>query len=98
MTEATMKCTSLMSLAAGAALMITLPQTVSATPDTGKPAPVFSGTDSRGKPVTLGNFKGKRWCWNGPTMTARMSGSITAWATCRPSSAIRQKTGLSGCR
>jgi hypothetical protein len=58
MTEATIKFTSLMSLAAGAALMITLPQTVSATLDTGKPAPVFSGTDSRGKPVTLGDFKG----------------------------------------
>lgn len=50
---------SLLSLAAGAAVMIALPQSASATPDTGKPAPAFSGTDSRGKPVALGDFKGK---------------------------------------
>ncbi|MFT5486132.1 MAG: hypothetical protein ACI9JL_000074 [Paracoccaceae bacterium] len=49
----------LMSLAAAAALLIALPQTVSATPDTGKPAPAFTGTDSRGKPVSLADFKGK---------------------------------------
>ena len=54
-----MKSRSLMSLAAAAALIVALPQTVSATPDTGKPAPVFSGTDSAGKPVLLADFKGK---------------------------------------
>ena len=50
---------SLVSLAAGAALMIALPQSASATPETGKTAPAFSGTDSRGKPVALADFKGK---------------------------------------
>ncbi len=54
-----MKFRSLLSLAAGAALMIALPQSVSATPDTGKPAPAFSATDSRGQTVTLADFKGK---------------------------------------
>ena len=54
-----MKSRSLMSLAAAAALIVALPQTVSATPDTGKPAPVFSGTDSAGKPVSLADLKGK---------------------------------------
>jgi hypothetical protein len=57
--EAAMKFRSLLSLAAGAALMIALPQSVSATPDTGKPAPAFSATDSRGQTVTLADFKGK---------------------------------------
>jgi hypothetical protein len=54
-----MKSRSLLSLAAAAALIVALPQTVSATPDTGKPAPVFSGTDSAGKPVSLADLKGK---------------------------------------
>jgi hypothetical protein len=59
MMESPMKSRSLVSLAAAAALIVALPQTVSATPDTGKPAPVFSGTDSAGKPVSLADFKGK---------------------------------------
>lgn len=54
-----MKFRSLMSLAAAAALIVALPQTASATPETGKPAPAFSGTDSRGKPVSLADFKGR---------------------------------------
>lgn len=59
MKEPPMKSRSLMSLAVAAALIIALPQTVAATPDTGKPAPVFSGMDSTGKPVSLADFKGK---------------------------------------
>lgn len=54
-----MKSRSLISLAAAAAFLIAAPQAVSATPDTGKPAPAFSGTDSRGKAIALSDFKGK---------------------------------------
>lgn len=54
-----MKHRSLLSLAAAAALIIAAPQTVSATPDIGKPAPSFTGTDSRGQPVTLAALRGK---------------------------------------
>ena len=54
-----MKYRSLISPAAAAALFATLPQTVSATPDVGKPAPAFTGTDSRGKTISLGDFRGK---------------------------------------
>jgi hypothetical protein len=54
-----MKYSSLTSLAAAAALLATLPQAASATPDVGKPAPAFSGTDSRGKTISLGDFRGK---------------------------------------
>jgi hypothetical protein len=52
MLGSSMKSRSLMSLAAATALIVALPQTVSATPDTGKPAPVFSGTDSAMRPET----------------------------------------------
>ena len=38
-------------------------QAVSATPDTGNAAPVFSVTDSAGKPFSLANFKGKTVVW-----------------------------------
>lgn len=54
-----MKYRSLFSLAAFAALFIALPQTASATPDVGKPAPSFTGTDSRGKAISLDGYKGK---------------------------------------
>jgi peroxiredoxin len=49
---------TLLSLAA-AVMFTALPLTAFATPDVGKPAPAFSGTDSRGKTITLGDFRGK---------------------------------------
>ena len=54
-----MKHRSLLSLAAAAALIFALPQAASATPDIGKPAPAFNGTDSRGQTVSLAALKGK---------------------------------------
>lgn len=53
-----MKHRSLLSLAA-AALIIAAPQTASATPEIGAPAPAFTGTDSRGKSVSLAGLQGK---------------------------------------
>jgi len=53
-----MKHLTLISIAA-AVMFAALPITASATPDVGKPAPAFSGTDSRGKTISLGDFRGK---------------------------------------
>jgi hypothetical protein len=57
--EIIIKYRSLLSLAAVAALSFSVPQTALATPDIGKPAPAFTGTDSRGKTVSLNDFRGK---------------------------------------
>lgn len=54
-----MKHRSLLSIAAAAVMFTALPQTATATPDVGKPAPAFSGTDSRGKAISLGDFRGR---------------------------------------
>jgi len=39
-------------------------------------APAFSLKDTSGKQVSLGDFKGKIWCWNGPVLNARLCGGI----------------------
>jgi peroxiredoxin len=49
----------MLSIAAAAVMFAALPITASATPDVGKPAPAFSGMDSRGKAISLGDFRGK---------------------------------------
>ena len=54
-----MKHRSLLSLAAAAALAVAVPLTASATPDIGKPAPSFTGTDSRGQSISLDTLRGK---------------------------------------
>ena len=53
-----MKHRTLISIAA-AVIFTALPITASATPDVGKPAPAFSGTDSLGKTISLGDFRDK---------------------------------------
>jgi peroxiredoxin len=54
-----MKYRTLLSITAAATMFATLPMAASATPDIGKPAPAFSGSDSRGKAISLGDFRGK---------------------------------------
>tara|TARA_R110000868_G_scaffold2930_6_gene19974 strand:+ start:25048 stop:25668 length:621 start_codon:yes stop_codon:yes gene_type:complete len=54
-----MKRLSLLSLAAAAALFVGQPLAAFATPDIGKPAPSFTGTDSRGKTIALDDLRGK---------------------------------------
>ena len=54
-----MKHPTLLSIVAAAVMFAALPITASAAPDIDKPAPAFSGMDSLGKAISLGDFRGK---------------------------------------
>lgn len=48
-----------LSLALAGACLLALPQSGIATPQTGAPAPAFSGMDSRGQQISLSDYRGK---------------------------------------
>ena len=50
---------SFLSFTGAIALTALLPFSASATPDIGRPAPAFAGTDARGKAVSLADYRGK---------------------------------------